>query len=76
MQDIFAQFAPTMPLVLMPGHAYFLAGDEQQFKRRMRYELIPLLEEYLVEGRLGPCETELEAYIDWLQGEVVRDGQT
>jgi hypothetical protein len=35
-----------------------------------------LLEEYLVEGRLGPCETELEAYIDWLQGEVVRDGQT
>ena len=76
LQDIFAQFAPNDALVLMPGHAYFLAGDEQQFKRRMRYELIPLLEEYLVEGRLGPCETELEAYIDWLQGEVVRDGQT
>ncbi len=75
LQDIFAQFAPNDALVLMPGHAYFLAGDEQQFKRRMRYELIPLLEEYLLEGRLGPCETELEAYIDWLQGEVVRDGQ-
>jgi 5-methylcytosine-specific restriction protein B len=75
LQDIFAQFAPNDALVLMPGHAYFLAGDEQQFKRRMRYELIPLLEEYLVEGRLGPCETELEAYIDWLQGEVARDGQ-
>lgn len=75
LQDIFAQFAPNDALVLMPGHAYFLASDEQQFKRRMRYELIPLLEEYLVEGRLGPCETELEAYIDWLQSEVVRDGQ-
>jgi len=75
LQDIFAQFAPNDALVLMPGHAYFLANDEQQFKRRMRYELIPLLEEYLVEGRLGPCESELEAYIDWLQGEVVRDGQ-
>ena len=59
LQDIFAQFAPNDALVLMPGHAYFLASDEQQFKRRMRYELIPLLEEYLVEGRLGPCETEL-----------------
>ncbi len=76
LQDIFAQFAPNDALVLMPGHAYFLASDELQFKRRMQYELIPLLEEYVVEGRLGPCETELTAYTDWLQGEVVRDGHT
>lgn len=75
LQDIFAQFAPDDALVLMPGHAYFLASNEQQFNRRMRYELIPLLEEYLVEGRLGSCEIELEAYNDWLQGEVGRDGQ-
>ncbi len=75
LQDIFAQFVPNDALVLMPGHAYFLASDEQQFRRRMRYELIPLLEEYLAEGRLGTSQTELEAYVDWLQGEVVRDGQ-
>lgn len=75
LQDIFTQFAPDDALVLMPGHAYFLATDEQQLKRRLSYELIPLLEEYLQEGRLGPCEAELEAYIDWLQSETSRHGQ-
>ena len=75
LQDIFAQYAPNDALVLMPGHAYFLADDEPQLTRRLRFELIPLLNEYLLEGRLGPCETELEAYIDWLQGELAQHGQ-
>ena len=68
LQDIFSQQAPNDALVLMPGHAYFLAKDEKQLTRRLRFELIPLLNEYLVEGRLGSCETELEAYLDWLHG--------
>lgn len=76
LQDIFAQYAPHDALVLMPGHAYFLAGDETHLARRLRYELIPLLTEYIQEGRLGPCEGELEAYIDWLYGEVAPYGQT
>ncbi len=75
LQDIFVQQAPDDALVLMPGHAYFLAKDEAHLARRLRYELIPLLHEYLQEGRLGPCETELEAYIDWLHGELARYGQ-
>ena len=66
--DIFSQQAPDDALVLMPGHAYFLAKDQSQLARRLRFELIPLLNEYLAEGRLGPCETELEAYLDWLHG--------
>lgn len=75
LQDIFAQHAPEDALVLMPGHAYFLADDEEHLARRLRYELIPLLLEYLQEGRLGPCETELEAYIDWLHGELTQHGE-
>ena len=75
LQDIFAQFAPDDALVLLPGHAYFLAEDEAHLARRLRYELIPLLTEYLQEGRLGPCATELDAYIDWLQGEIGDHGQ-
>jgi len=75
LQDIFAQHAPDDALVLMPGHAYFLAEDESHLAHRLQYEVIPLLIEYLQEGRLGPCETELQAYIDWLQGEVTRHGQ-
>jgi 5-methylcytosine-specific restriction protein B len=75
LQDIFAQYAPDDALVLLPGHAYFLAKDEAHLARRLRYELIPLLTEYLQEGRLGPCATELDAYIDWLQGKLGDHGQ-
>ena len=72
LQDIFAQYAPDDALVLLPGHAYFLADSEAELINRLRYELIPLLNEYLQEGRLGSCESELRAYIDWLEGELLR----
>ncbi len=75
LQDIFSQQAPNDALVLMPGHAYFLAKDKRQLSRRLRFELIPLLNEYLLEGRLGSCETELEAYLDWLHGALAHDGE-
>ena len=68
--DIFAQFASDEGLVLMPGHALFLAHSEPELCNRLRYELMPLLREYLAEGRLGPCETDLRAYLDWLDGEL------
>ena len=72
LQDIFAQYAPEDALVLLPGHAYFLADSEPELINRLRYELIPLLNEYLQEGRLGSCESELRAYIDWLEGELLQ----
>jgi 5-methylcytosine-specific restriction protein B len=72
LQDIFAQYAPEDALVLLPGHAYFLADSEPELVNRLRFELVPLLNEYLQEGRLGSCESELRAYIDWLEGELVR----
>ena len=72
--DIFAQYAPDDALVLVPGHAYFLADSDEELIRRLRFELMPLLIEYLQEGRLGACESELRAYLDWLEGEVARHG--
>jgi len=74
LQDIFAQYAPPDALVLLPGHAYFLADSEQELRNRLRYELMPLLDEYLQEGRLGPCESELRAYLAWLEGELAIHG--
>src|SRR5262249_22173520 len=74
LQVIFAQYAPAEALVLLPGHAYFLASSEPELVRRLRFELIPLLLEYLQEGRLGACENELRAYLDWLEGELARYG--
>ena len=72
--DIFSQYAPGDALSLIPGHAYFLANDEAQLSRRLRFELLPLLNEYLQEGRLGPCESELQAYCDWLEGAIPEHG--
>lgn len=70
LQDIFVQYAPDDALTLLPGHAYFLANDEPHLRRRLKYELLPLLRDYVREGRLGSCENELRAYIDWLDSET------
>ena len=72
LQEIFVQFAADDALVLMPGHAYFLARDTEELRLKLRYELIPLVLEYLQEGRLGPCEGELRAYVGWLEAELVQ----
>ena len=68
--DIFAQYAPDDALVMVPGHAYFLADSEQELMNRLNYELRPLLQDYLREGRLGSCEAELRGYLDWLEGAI------
>lgn len=70
LQDIFTKYAPDDALTLLPGHAYFLAESDAQLRRRLQYELIPLLRDYVQEGRLGSCENELRAYIDWLDSEI------
>ena len=51
-------------LNLLPGHAYFLAPDETALRRRFRYELVPLLDEYLRQGLIGPAASELQAVRD------------
>ena len=48
--DVFVEHAPGDALQLLPGHAYFLSKDERQFRERLRYEIIPLLDEYLQQG--------------------------
>jgi len=65
--DVFVEHALDEALDLLPGHAYFLAKDETELKRRMRYELLPLLNEYLREGYLGPASAELHAVRDWIE---------
>ncbi len=67
LQDIFSQFASDESFCLIPGHSYFLADNEAALKLRFKYELIPLLREYLNEGRTASFDTELRTYIDWLE---------
>jgi len=68
--DIFVEHAPEDALDLLPGHAYFLAGHEAALRERFRYELLPLLDEYLRQGFLGPAASELHAVRDALEDAV------
>jgi 5-methylcytosine-specific restriction protein B len=65
--DVFVDHAPLDALDLLPGHAYFLAKDEAEIRQRFRYELLPLIDEYLREGYLGPATTELYAVRDQIE---------
>ncbi len=65
--DVFIEHAPNDALSLMPGHAYYLAKDEAELRNRFRYDLIPLLDEYLQQGLLGPAGTELHAVRDMIE---------
>ncbi len=61
-QDIFNWYAATNELVMQPGQGYFLADDEDEFKLRVEYELLPLIREYLQEQILISAKEEFNNY--------------
>lgn len=67
LSDVFVEHAPGEALHLLPGHAYFLAKNDSEFRQRLRFEIIPLVDEYLQQGLLGPASTELHAVRDALE---------
>jgi 5-methylcytosine-specific restriction protein B len=73
--DVFVEHAPGDALHLMPGHAYFLVKDDAELRDRLRFEVIPLLDEYLQQGLLGPATNELYAVRDTLEDMVRADGK-
>jgi 5-methylcytosine-specific restriction protein B len=73
--DVFVEHAPAEALSLLPGHAYYLAANDAQLHDRYRYELIPLLDEYLEQGLLGPAGTELYAVRDAIEDLIERHVQ-
>lgn len=68
--DIFIQYATDENLVLLPGHSYYLANNEIELKNRFVYELIPLLKEYILDGRISGMASQIQGYIDWLQMKI------
>ncbi|WP_374712414.1 McrB family protein [Symbiobacterium terraclitae] len=73
LQDVFVEYAPDEALDLLPGHSYFLARDDEELKNRFRYELLPLLDEYLREGMVGSFAAELQAVRDQIE-DVIQHG--
>ena len=59
---IFKWHANAQEMNLQPGQAYFIAQDEEEMKKRIEYELLPLIREYIEEGLLLSAQDEFNDY--------------
>lgn len=64
---IFVDYAPEDSFKYLPGHSYFFAKSDDEFKRKLKTELIPLLKEYLSEGIVSSMSGQIEDYIQSLR---------
>jgi 5-methylcytosine-specific restriction protein B len=63
-QNIFFKNATEEDLYLQPGHTYFFAKSIDALKAKMKYEVVPLLREYLAVGKLSFAKNELQVVIE------------
>ena len=61
---VFVEHASDDMLHLLPGHAYFIADNDAELRNRFRYELLPLIDEYLRQGLMGQAASDLYAVRD------------
>ncbi len=69
--DIFEQFANDEELNLQPGQGYFIAKDKEEMKNRLRFEVLPLIKEYLVEGLLAQSKNSFASFFHQSINEVM-----
>ncbi len=62
---LFENYATDEELNLQPGHSYFITGAKEaskglndEMKRRLTYEIMPLMKEYFAEGYLQEAKNE------------------
>ena len=62
--DIFEQYATDEELNLQPGHAYFIVSstENDEIDNRLRYEIMPLIKEYLLDGMLSRAKDDFVNY--------------
>ncbi len=68
LMEIFIEFASDDALGLMPGHSYFMEGDDGSAVQALQVNLLPLLEEYIDQGYVAGFAEELRAYMQWIRG--------
>lgn len=61
-EEIFDWYASSSELNLQPGEGYFIAANETEMQNRIRYEIFPLIKEYLQEGLLRNAKEEFNNY--------------
>ena len=74
---VFLEYAPDEALALLPGHSYFVVPnrDDAVLRTRLRYELLPLIDDYVREGYLGPATAALHAVRDRIADAAISGGQ-
>lgn len=74
--DIFERYASDEELNLQPGQAYYVVPEtdsDEIMKMRMRYEVMPLIREYLMDGMLSRAKDDFVNYFrDTLGEELFR----
>ena len=62
---------------LMVGHSYFMADDDEELALKVKYEVIPLIKEYIKDGILSVRPAEAKSYFDaWLKLETLDDNNS
>ncbi len=61
-KEIFEWYASSDELSLQPGQGYFIASDDAAMTNRVRFEIFPLIKEYLQEGLLRSAREEFNNY--------------
>jgi hypothetical protein len=61
-EEIFNWYASSSELNLQPGEGYFIAESETEMLNRIKYEIFPLIKEYLQEGLLRNAKEEFNNY--------------
>ena len=68
---IFQWYGSSEELNLQPGQAYFFADSDEEMDDRIRYEILPLIREYLEEGLLLSAREEFSKFfIDSIEEEL------
>ncbi len=70
-EDIFMRHATDEELNLQPGQSYFIASNDDSMKLRLKYELMPLIKEYINEGFLLSAKDEFVNYFYNATGELM-----
>jgi 5-methylcytosine-specific restriction protein B len=65
--SIFVEYAGEDAFQLIPGHAYFLAADDNSARQSLKVNLAPLLEEYLSQGFVGGFAEPIRSFLQWLR---------
>jgi len=65
--SIFIEYANEDAFNLVPGHSYFLEQDPDNAARTLKFELTPLLQEYLAQGYVASFADAIRGHLQWIE---------